>query len=123
MNITKEQKIVFYKEAIKIIDRHFPSWESYIRDYLPQLIRNQPEKATFEKFLALTPERNRIPRALIKIDPTGHYAALRDNYREKLNELVELSKPAVLLKDSPSMPPLSPPPPPKKNKKSKKASK
>jgi hypothetical protein len=121
MNITKEQKIVFYKAAIAIIDDHEPCLESYLRDYLPRVIHHRSEDATFEKVMATIPPINQVPRLMTR--SKGHYSDLRKYYQEKLNELVELSKPSVLLKDSPSMPPLSPPPPPKKNKKSKKASK
>lgn len=86
MNITKAQKIAFYRTGLKLINTHFPNLESYLEQYLlMRKLKFKPEECTPEQLIPLVPKQNLTPRSEIKIE--GHWAKLKIEFEDKLAEL------------------------------------
>lgn len=93
MEVSKNQRIAYWRTVIEICDRHMPSLESYCRAYLPRKInamaREQDDKKRViiepEMFLATVPAESRVPKCETKL--LGYWKTMK---RRAENELTKL---------------------------------
>lgn len=103
MEVTRNQKIAYWRTLIEICDHHMPSLESYARAYLPRKINamaRQPDEKRIliepEMFLATVPAESRVPKCETQL--TGYWQTMKRRAENELTKLM-LEEEALMLKE------------------------
>lgn len=92
MDITKEQRRVFWKTVIKICEQHKPSLDSYLWFQLPNVMKHHPKMVTPENFIPKVPEMSLTPRSQTVLK--GNWAQYHQTACIELQKLRDEERPA-----------------------------